>query len=407
MPIIVEMPSLSPSMAKGNLVSWCKKEGDEILVGDVIAEIDTDKATMEVESIHKGTLEKILVPAGTHDVIIKAPIAILRQKNDTDAQIQEVIDTLKKQQAIGLQMVVDEINDIEIIATEKAVEKLDSKIKASPLAKRIANEYGIDITKINGTGPGNRVVKIDVLNSKPDNIQTQQYAFNDCEYIDEDITTMRRVIAERLTKSKQETPHAYMEASANVSELIDVRNQINSAIDTKILIDAFVAKATSIAMKNFPEINSSWIDGKIRRYKNIDISIAVAIEGGVITPIVRNCDQKSLKEISIEIRELANKAKSGSLKPHEFSGGGITISNLGMFNIDSFLSIINPPQGSILSIGPSKKTPIFNENDDLIQAFIMKVGYALDHRITDGALAAKFLCNVVRYLENPIALLAY
>jgi pyruvate dehydrogenase E2 component (dihydrolipoamide acetyltransferase) len=248
-------------------------------------------------------------------------------------------------------------------------------------------------------------VKNDVLNVKNLPNSKEKPECSDCAYIDEDITSMRRVVAERLTKSKQETPHFYINISANVSELVDLRTKINSAVGKKILIDAFIAKATAMAMQNFPEINSSWINGKIRRYKNIDISIAVAIEGGVMTPIIRNCDSKSVKDISSEIRELADRAKVGGLKSHEFSGGGITISNLGMFNIDGFLAIINPPQGSILSIGPSKKPPIYNDNDELIPALMMNIGHAIDHRVTDGAVAAKFLCNVVRYLENPISLL--
>lgn len=399
MPIILEMPALSPSMEKGNLVSWIKNEGDEISVGDVIAEIDTDKATMEVESNYKGVLEKIIIPAGTHDVLVKTPIAVIRQKNDTDQQVQEAIESIKQPAVSKGDVKPETQQSLQVI-------KEHSDIKASPLAKRIAAEYGIDISKIKGTGPGSRIIKGDVLSAKDSEIQIIESPLTTCApYVDEDITQMRKVIAEKLTKSKQDTPHFYMNISANVSELLDLRYKINNASNIKILIDAFIAKAAALAMNTFPEINSSWANGKIRKYNTVDVSIAVAIDGGLITPIVRNCDKKSLKEISKEIRSLADSAKAGSLKPDQFIGGGITISNLGMYGIDSFSSIINPPQGSILSIGPSKKTPVYNERDEIVPASIMNIGYAVDHRIIDGAVAAKFLCNLVKYLENPISLL--
>ncbi len=400
MPIILEMPSLSPSMEKGNLISWIKNEGDIIAVGDIIAEIETDKAVMELESVHKGILVKIIVPAKSNDVSVKTPIAIIRLKDDTDEQIQDAINNLSTTKPID-----PETKITQAMTEPQPQTKEFNGIKASPLAKRIANEAGIDMSKIKGTGPGQRIVKADVLNFKP---QPTQSLASGTEFIDEEISMMRKVIAEKLTKSKLESPHAYLMASANVSDLLDTRARINNSglADTKILIDAFVAKATALAMRDFPEINSSWIDGKIRKFQNIDVSVAVAIDGGVITPIIKNCDKKSVKEISLEIKELANEARDGTLKPHQFVGGGITLSNLGMFEIDSFLSIINPPQASILSIGPSKKMPICNDSGEIVVASIMKFGYAIDHRVLDGAVAAKFLCSVVKYLENPIILMA-
>ncbi|MDR3031228.1 MAG: 2-oxo acid dehydrogenase subunit E2 [Holosporales bacterium] len=371
MPIILEMPTLSPSMEKGNLINWLKKEGDSIEIGEVIAEIDTDKATMEVESMYEGILEKILVPAGTFDVLIKTPIAIIKQKNE---------------------------KYIEPALQEK------ERVKASPLAKRIANEYDIELSKLTGSGPGGRIIKSDVLEYSEQKLNKAEIP--QIQYIDEQISNLRKVIAEKLTKSKQDTPHFYMNVSANVSELFKIRKLINDSGSsaTKITVNDFIIKAVALALCDSPEINVSWTDGKIRKYSSIDISVAVAIDEGLFTPIIRNVNCKSLKEISQEMKDLADKAKSGKLLPDEFIGGGITISNLGMYQIDNFSSIINPPQGSILSIGPAKKTPIFDDENNIIAAQIMNIGYAIDHRVIDGSAAAKFLEKLSKYLQSPMTL---
>lgn len=416
MPIILEMPSLSPTMEKGNLVTWTKNEGDEISVGDVIAEIDTDKATMEVESIYKGILEKIIVPAGTHDVNVKTPIAIIRQKNDTDEDIQKALDSLEnKDSKNNLQNnekspIKSVDNDQKLCNPEIVPEHNQNfdKIKISPLAKRVANEFGIDISKAIGTGPGGRIVKSDVISlTKMSAAKNIKFDPNQPKYVDEPISQMRRVIAEKLTKSKQNTPHFYMTASANVTDLLKARKSINDSgmIDTKITVNDMIIKAVALAMRDLPEINVSWNEGMLRRYNNVDVSVAVAVEGGLLTPIIENADIKSLGDISKEIKQLARLAKDGKLMPHQFIGGGITVSNLGMYGIDSFSSIINPPQASILSIGPAQKTPIYNENDQLIQANIMNIGYAVDHRVIDGSIAAKFLEIINNYLENPILIM--
>ena len=410
MPIIFEMPSLSPTMEKGNLVSWCKNEGDEIAIGDVIAEIDTDKATMEVESIYKGVLAKIIVPAGTHDVAVRTPIAVISQKKDTDEEIQKAIDSVlnglvsnSKEPEMKTEKVIsvsEKTAEIEV-----SVQSFDG-IKASPLAKRIANEYGIDISSITGTGPHGRIIKDDVLSFKQMSSSVVRNIPTGAKFVDESISSMRRVIAEKLTKSKQETPHFYMTASANISDLLNIRKQINDSgkLDTKITVNDLIMKAVGLAMKDEPSVNVAWNNGSMRRFSTVDVSVAVAVDNGLITPIIWSADVKSLCEISREIKDLAKKAKEGKLKPEQFIGGGITVSNLGMYRIDSFSSIINPPQGSILSIGPAKKTPIYNESGVLVPADIMSIGYAVDHRVIDGGNAAKFLEILVKYLENPILL---
>ncbi|MBQ9335017.1 MAG: 2-oxo acid dehydrogenase subunit E2 [Alphaproteobacteria bacterium] len=403
MPIIFEMPSLSPTMEKGNLVTWCKKEGDEIAVGDVIAEIDTDKATMEVESIYKGRLEKILVQAGTHDVAVKTPIAIIRQKNDTDEDIQKTISNLNKGEQKGERN--ESINTTVTNIIQNHVQE-NTTTKASPLAKRLANEFGIDISCVTGTGPHGRIVKQDVLNVR--NVKEQnEFVTNTPSYTDVPISPMRKVIADKLTKTKQEVPHFYMTIKANVTSLLDVRRKINEAgmLDTKITVTDLLIKAVALAMKAEPGVNVMWRDGNMRQFGTIDISVAVATDSGLITPIIWNADIKSIKQISAELKTLSAKAKDNELKPNEFIGGNITISNLGMFGVNSFFSIINSPQGSILSISSTQKEAAISESNDVVVADMLSVGYAIDHRVIDGATAAKFLTALKDYLENPLMLL--
>ncbi len=408
MAIIFEMPSLSPTMEKGNLVTWCKNEGDEISVGDVIAEIDTDKATMEVESIYKGILAKILIPAGTHDVPVRAPIAVIKQKNDTEEDIKKAIAKA------SVSTLSDEVNvsKIEIVSetiVETPCEKIEipERIKASPLAKRIANEYGIDLTSIIGTGPHGRIIKEDVLNIKQLTSHTMKTDFPKIsKFIDEPASSLRKVVAEKLTKCKNEVPHFYMSVSANVTELLKIRKQINDSgkLDTKITVNDLITKAVALALKEEPAVNVIWNNGKVRRFNTVDVAVAVAVEDGLFTPVIWSADLKGIEVISKEIKNLAKKSKEGKLKPDQFMGGSITISNLGMYNIDGFFSIINPPQGSILSIGPAKKSPVYNDEDKIIPADIITIGYAVDHRVINGGDAAKFLEKLVNYLENPILL---
>ncbi len=409
MAIIFEMPSLSPTMEKGNLVTWCKNEGEEISVGDVIAEIDTDKATMEVESIYKGILAKILVPAGTHDVPVRTPIAVIKQKNDTEEDIKNAIAKASVPTPSEESGIFEKIEIVSETIVEMPSEEIETSeiIKASPLAKRIANEYGIDLTAITGSGPHGRIIKEDVLNVKQLSNHPTKIDFpKTSKFIDEPASSLRKVIAEKLTKCKKEVPHFYMSVSANVTELLKFRKQINDSgkLDTKITVNDLITKAVALALKEEPSVNAIWNNGKVRKFSTVDVSVAVAVEDGLFTPVIWSADLKRIEVISKEIKDLAKKAKEGKLKPDQFMGGSITISNLGMYNIDSFFSIINPPQGSILSIGSAKKLPVYNNEDKIISADIITIGYAVDHRVINGGDAAKFLEKLVKYLENPILL---
>ena len=406
MPIIFEMPSLSPTMEKGNLVTWCKNEGDEVAVGDLIAEIDTDKATMEVESIYKGVLAKILVPAGTHDVAVKTPIAIIRQKNDTDEDVTNAIKSISD--------IAQVHSDVEAVQSAKPIELVpdvvqESKIseaKASPLAKRLANEYGMDISRLSGSGPHGRIVKQDILDAR-EILQKSKHIeinTNSNRYVDIPATPMQKLIAEKLTKVKQDVPHFYMSTRVDVTSLVALRKQLNdnATADTKVTVTDMLVKAIAVAMRDEPEVNVMWNNGSIRHFNTVDISIAVATENGIITPIIWDADKKSLMQISKDIKELVLKAKEKSLSPSQYTGGALTVSNLGMFGIDSFYSIINPPQASILSVGSARKEPIVAEDGTIKIADTIQMGYAIDHRAIDGAVAAKFLQNLATNIQNIV-----
>ncbi|MDR0640618.1 MAG: 2-oxo acid dehydrogenase subunit E2 [Holosporales bacterium] len=437
MPIVLEMPAMSPTMKKGNLVTWCKNEGDVIDVGDVLAEIDTDKATMEIESIHRGVLEKILVVEGTKDVHINTPIAIIRQKSDTDDQIVILLETLgtgnkdaptaPAKETIIKQVypVIERIEGRRHVAqapscTERTAQdeqRIDEpanfrgqcipaeqikdiiKVKASPLAKRIAGLHGIDISTIIGTGPGGRIVKADVLKTRETGCNASETAFTETPLSD-----VKTLIAAKLTKAKNEVPHFYMTVAADVTDLLSLRKKISDLRGTKFTVTDFIIKAVALALRDVSNVNVTYHDGCIRRYMSIDISVAVATNFGLLTPIISNADKKDIREISAELRDLAKLAREKRLPASKMDGGTLTISNLGTHQIDSFYSIINIPQASILSIGPAIKTPIFDSNDEIKKAMIMKIGYAIDHRVIDGQDAAKFLEKITEFLNNPVTL---
>jgi pyruvate dehydrogenase E2 component (dihydrolipoamide acetyltransferase) len=406
----MDMPLLSPTMKKGNIIAWHKKEGDTIEVGDVILDIDTDKATMEVEATHAGILEKILIPAGTHDVLVKTAIAILRQSGDSDSDILRVIDELTSGESSQSDVTKTQGGTITDSTEEACTRDSDNRsrdrIGISPLARKIANEHGIDISAISGSGPSSRIVRVDV--EKALNIKPPRHAHDESpQYVDEVPSQLRRVIAEKLTESKQTTPHFYLNVSADVTNLVKMRSEINDGNNagTKITINDFIVKAAALALADNPLVNVAWNDGKIRKFQSADIAVAVSIDDGLITPIVRHADRKSITEISMEIKDLVQLAKDRKLALHQLTGGGITISNLGMYGIDSFLAIVNLHQGSILSIGQIRKIPAYNESNELVAVQELSIGYSVDHRVIDGAVAAKFLSSLVTYLQKPTTLL--
>jgi pyruvate dehydrogenase E2 component (dihydrolipoamide acetyltransferase) len=434
MPIEILMPALSPTMTEGNLAKWLKKEGDKISAGEVIAEIETDKATMEVEAVDEGTLGKIIVKEGTENVAVNSLIALILEEGEdkkaleeykTDSKKEDSKENSPKEPAKEAQKESPKEAPKEAAkpASKKSSAKTDSSsfaiddllgIKASPLAKRIAKENGMNLAGIEGTGPHGRVIKEDVLDfalnggGKSGAVRRNSQEFSEVKN-----SNIRKVIARRLLESKQQVPHFYLSLDLNIDKLLEMRASINAEAKTsesgkaeyKLSVNDLMIKAVAMALKKVPHANSAWSDDAILLYNNIDISVAVAIDGGLITPIIKNADQKDLVSISNEMKLLAKKAKDGKLQPEEFQGGGFSISNLGMYGIDSFNAIVNPPQSCILAIGAGIKKPIVGQGDQLEIATIMNVTLSSDHRSVDGAVGAEFLSALKKYVENPILML--
>ncbi len=403
MPIEILMPALSPTMTEGNLAKWHKKEGDKIKPGDVLAEIETDKATMEIESIDEGILGKILVADGSRGVLINQLIGLILEEDEKPEILEDYIpknsmktETKPKDQA-------EVVSTLANKAEPNLSEKNEVRIMASPLAKRIAADKNIDLKRIEGTGPRGRIVKADILNSKIEAVSSVQiFGRNKEEYKSIPNSNIRRVIAQRLVESKQTIPHFYLTLECNIDKLLEAREQMNENADNyKLSINDFVIKAVAMALKKVPEANASWSDEAIIQYNNVDISVAVSIDGGLITPIIHNADQKSISAISNQMKSLAKRARENALKPEEFQGGGFTISNLGMFGVKQFMAIVNPPQACILAVGASNKRAVVI-NDEIKIATIMDVTLSSDHRVVDGAVGAMFMAAFKRFIENPM-----
>ena len=426
MPIEILMPALSPTMKEGNLARWLKKEGDKIKAGEVIAEIETDKATMEVEAVDEGILGKIIIAEGTENVAVNSLIALILEKN-------EDINNLKDYQSSNQQLELnnnnqenhkkEDDNKIKIVESASIIDNnnqnIQDKIKASPLAKRIAKEHNIKLeniaNNISASGPRGRIVRNDILNfinnsSKQTN--NNIIARNPQESYIIKNNNIRKIIAKRLVESKQNIPHFYLSCELNIDKLLEVRATMNqSAIDNnkeqpeyKISVNDLMIKAVAMALKKVPSANSSWSEDAVIIYNNIDIAVAVAIDGGLITPIIKNADQKHIINISNEMKILAKKAREGKLQPEEFQGGSFSISNLVMYGIDNFSAIINPPQSCILAISRAVAKPIIDNNQIKI-AQMMNVNLSCDHRVVDGAVGAEFLKSLRNFVENPILML--
>lgn len=421
MAIKILMPALSPTMVKGNLAKWLKNEGDIVKAGDVIAEIETDKATMEVESADSGVLGKIMIPAKSEGIKVGSIIAILLEKGEDASHIANIIkgyaqDDASSSPAVepieeGLKQNIKQVAESTLPTTTMLPTHQQTRIFASPLAKRMAHLRGVDLNRIKGTGPRGRIVKNDILNFKGNDASLNK-GRNSEEYSVINLSQMRKTIAERLQESKSTIPHFYLSIDCDATEIIKLKNHLNasSESDVKVSINDIIVKVAAAALAKVPEANSGWVNGGIVQYNNIDISIAIALAsdgnsggGGLITPIVQNADQKSFVEISQEIKALATKAKNYQLKPHEFAGGSFTISNLGMYGIKEFKAIINPPQSCILAVGAAEERPAVKNG--VIQAVsIMSVSISCDHRVVDGAIAAKFMHEFKKYIEQPINL---
>lgn len=425
MPIEILMPALSPTMKEGNLAKWLKKEGDQIKAGEVIAEIETDKATMEVEAVDEGILGKILVAAGTENVAVNSLIALLLDKGEDKKVLEnyaaknaavpvakkaEVVEApAAKSQAVAA---ASSVGVVSQTVSHSSSSHDSSRTKASPLAKRIAKENNVALAQVAGSGPHGRIIKDDILAFVENGgARSGIVRRNPQEFSAVKNSNIRKVIARRLLESKQTVPHFYLSCDLQIDKLLEMRITLNNAAEGgkdspayKISVNDLVIKAVAMALKKVPAANSSWSEDAILLYNNVDISVAVAIDGGLITPIVRNADQKSVITISHETKQLVRKAKEGKLQPEEFQGGGFSISNLGMFGIDNFNAIVNPPQSCILAVGQGVEKPVVI-NGDIAIATIMNVTLSSDHRSVDGAVGAEFLQALRNYIENPILML--
>ena len=418
MSVEILMPALSPTMEEGTLSKWLVKEGDKVVSGDLIAEIETDKATMEVESVEDGTIGKLLVLEGEEYIKVNAPIAILlfdgdslplklpsKEKKEDEINVQVVSSNKLKE--VDLEVNVEFKNEVPpIIKENKSIKKL-KRIFSSPLARRIAKLKNIDLTSVLGSGPNGRILKIDIESLSDNNnlkIENSLNINDNFEIVKN--TTMRKTIAERLVKSKNEAPHFYLSLDCNIDKLLEIRTSINSKSnnDFKISVNDIIIKTVSASLIKVPKANASWENENTKYFKNTDISVAVAINGGLITPIVRDVQSKGLMSISLEMKNLSSKAKEGKLLPEEYVGGSFSISNLGMFGIKEFSAVINPPQGAILAVGAGEQRPVVI-NGQISIATIMTVTLSCDHRVVDGAVGAEFLSAFKEYIENPALML--
>ena len=418
MSVEILMPALSPTMEEGTLSKWLVKEGDKVVSGDLIAEIETDKATMEVESVEDGTIGKLLVLEGEEYIKVNAPIAILlfdgdslplklpsKEKKEDEINVQVVSSNKLKE--VDLEVNVEFKNEVpSIIKENKSIKKL-KRIFSSPLARRIAKLKNIDLTSVLGSGPNGRILKIDIESLSDNNnlkIENSLNVNDNFEIVKN--TTMRKTIAERLVKSKNEAPHFYLSLDCNIDKLLEIRASINSKSnnDFKISVNDIIIKTVSASLIKVPKANASWENENTKYFKNTDISVAVAINGGLITPIVRDVQSKGLMSISLEMKNLSTKAKEGKLLPEEYVGGSFSISNLGMFGIKEFSAVINPPQGAILAVGAGEQRPVVIDGQISI-ATIMTVTLSCDHRVVDGAVGAEFLSAFKEYIENPALML--
>ena len=403
MPVQVLMPALSPTMTNGKVLKWNVNVGDDIEIGKIIAEVETDKTVMDLEAFEDGRIGKILVEAGTENVAVNSPIAIILFDGETEDDLNRLLSDSKIEEAqeeLGEKEKILEDQEIDLPSEEIVNDIEDYRVKASPVAKSIAKNNKISLNQIKiGTGPYGRVVKKDVLEFIANSNSTVEMHNTHSE-----VSTIRSIIAERLVKSKQGVPHFYLTVECNLDKMIFLRKEINIQ-DIKITINDFIIKATGLALNDFPSVNSSWSGGgKIQHYDSVDVAVAVSLDDGLITPIVKNVDTKQLKVVSSEIKSLIIKAKNGTLSTDEYQGGGITISNLGMFGIKDFISIINPPQSSILAVGTTEERAIVH-NGEIKIATMMTMTLSVDHRVIDGAVGAQFLNKIKYYLENPLRIL--
>ncbi|QFQ87365.1 pyruvate dehydrogenase complex dihydrolipoamide acetyltransferase [Paracoccus kondratievae] len=429
MPTEILMPALSPTMEEGTLAKWLVKEGDEVKSGDIIAEIETDKATMEFEAVDEGVLGKILIAEGTQGVKVNTPIAVLLEDGESADDIGSA--PAPKAEAKPEAAKAEAAPAAAAPAAPKSAE--GGRIFASPLARRIAAEKGIDLATVQGSGPRGRIVKADVEGAKPGaakpataeapkaatpapaaaapagpSAETILKMYADRETEEVALDGMRRTIAARLSEAKQTIPHFYLRRSAKLDELMKFRAMLNKQLESrgvKLSVNDFIIKACALALQEVPDANAVWAGDRILKLKPSDVAVAVAVEGGLFTPVLKDAQQKTLSALSAEMKDLANRAKTRKLAPHEYQGGSFAISNLGMFGIENFDAVINPPHGAILAVGAGIQTPVV-ENGEVVIRNVMSMTLSVDHRVIDGALGAQLLEAIVKHLENPMGMLA-
>jgi pyruvate dehydrogenase E2 component (dihydrolipoamide acetyltransferase) len=422
MSIDILMPALSPTMTEGKLSKWLKKEGDEVKSGDVLAEIETDKATMEVEAVDEGFIAKILVPDGTEGVAVNAVIAVLTETKGGAVDAPKAVPAPAPAAAPKVETPAPAA---KVEAPAPAPVESEERVFASPLARRIAKQAGIDLGTVKGTGPNGRIVKADLDKAPeasapvaaapapaPAPVAKPAAAAPAINAPHKKVpnSSMRKVIAKRLLESKQTVPHFYLTTNIEIDALLKLRAELNAkspkdgAGAFKLSVNDFIIKASALALKRHPGVNASYTEEAIILYDDVDISIAVAIPDGLITPIIRKADQQGLAAISNSMKDLGSRAKAGKLKPDEYQGGGFSISNLGMFGIAEFSAIINPPQAAILAVGAGEKRAVVKD-DLLVIATVMTVTLSCDHRAVDGALGASFLSTLKAIIEDPLSLM--
>ena len=418
MALEILMPALSPTMEEGTLAKWFVSEGDLVQSGDLLAEIETDKATMEFEAVDEGVIGKLLVAEGTANVKVNTAIAVLLEDGDaTNAKVPPAI----------LAVVAAEVtvSNVEFLASAVPVTSSGTRIFSSPLARRIASDKGLSLAVITGSGPNGRIVKADVSTAVAPsdtlagpttaitmptsaNAATVEAMYEGRVFKTVPLDSMRKVIAARLTAAKQTIPHFYLRRDIHLDNLLKVRGEINKSLDArgiKTSVNDFIIKACALALQKVPTANAVWAGDRILQMKASDISVAVAIEGGLFTPVLLDADTKSLSQVAVQMKNLAERARNRKLAPHEYQGGSFSISNLGMMGIDNFDAVINPPQGAILAVGAGKKRPVVLDDGSLSVATVMSVTMSVDHRVIDGALGAELLNEIDESLENPLYML--
>ena len=436
MPVEILMPALSPTMEEGTLAKWLVKEGDTVSAGDLLAEIETDKATMEFEAVDEGVIGKILVAEGTEGVKVNSPIALLLEDGESASDVKAAAPKAEpaKAEAAPAAAAAAPAAATPAPAAPKAAD--GGRVFASPLARRIAADKGIDLAGVTGSGPHGRIVKADVEGASPQakpaaasaapapaaaakapapamasgpSTDTVLKMYEGRAYTEVKLDGMRKTIAARLTEAKQTIPHFYLRRDIQLDALMAFRGQLNAQLEgrgVKLSVNDFIIKACALALQQVPAANAVWAGDRVLQLKPSDVAVAVAIDGGLFTPVLKDAEMKSLSALSAEMKDLAARAKSKKLAPHEYQGGSFAISNLGMFGIDNFDAVINPPHGAILAVGAGVKKPVVGKDGALAVATVMSVTLSVDHRVIDGALGAELLQAIKDNLENPMAMLA-